>query len=182
MSPATAVVSSLAPDYQRLRQAAVVTEPYPHFAVPNFLSSTDVKAVVRDFPVLKMGGLFLPHKAQGALADLIDALGGEKFRRILGEKLGIDLSAAPTLITLRDRCQARDGQIHADSTFKLVTVLLYLNYVWPSPQGCLRILRSSTNIEDYACEIPPHGGVLACFKVQQNSWHGTSLSSTRGAT
>jgi hypothetical protein len=58
--------------------------------------------------------------------------------------------------------------------------LLYLNETWDSPEGRLRILRSSTDIEDYALEIPPEGGLLACFKVQRNSWHGhTQFVGTR---
>lgn len=172
MSQAAVCLSRLAPDYARLHQAQVASEPYPHFVVPDFLSETQVAAILRDFPVLDMKGLFLPEKAQGALAQLIDALNGAVLRGILGKKLGIDLANATTLVTLRDRCTAMDGRIHADSPFKLATALLYLNESWSSPEGCLRILRSGTNIDDYACEIPPKGGLLACFKVQDNSWHG----------
>ena len=93
-------------------------------------------------------------------------------RSVLGQKLGVDLSRAATLVTLRDRCTRKDGRIHADSSFKIATALLYLNEDWTSPKGRLRILRSETDIEDYALEIPPEGGLLACFRVQKNSWHG----------
>jgi len=172
MSHAAVRQPRIAPDYARLREAPFSSDPYPHFVVPNFLSHDQVASVLRDFPVLDMGGLFLPEKAHGALREIIDALDGPAFRRILGGKLGIDLATATTLVTLRDRCTAKDGRIHADSSFKIATALLYLNEPWSSSDGCLRILRSGTNIEDYAREIPPDGGLLACFKVQENSWHG----------
>lgn len=172
MLPTADSTVRIAPDYRRLRLAQIMAEPYPHFIVPHFLPEDSVAAVVRDFPTLAMGGLFLPGKARGALGDLIGVLQGAAFRRMLGTKLGIDLSNATTLVTLRDRCEARDGRIHADSSFKLATALLYLNESWSTSGGCLRILRSGSDIEDYALEIPPAGGLLACFKVQDNSWHG----------
>jgi SM-20-related protein len=162
----------LNPQFDRLRQADVAQEPFPHLLVPGFLPADTLSAVLRDFPALDMGGLFLPENARGALADLIEALEGQVMRDILGEKLAVDLSNTTTLVTIRDRCEARDGRIHADSSFKLATALLYLNGPWASPEGRLRILRSPTDIEDYALEIPPDGGLLACFRVQKNSWHG----------
>jgi hypothetical protein len=162
----------VAPDFHRLQQAPVAWEPYPHFLVPGFLSPDTVAAIVRDFPALDMGGLFLPEHARGALAELIEVLEGPQLRDIVSEKLQVDLSGTSTLVTLRDRCTAKDGRIHADSTFKVATALLYLNEGWVSPEGRLRILRSPTDIEDYTAEIPPEGGLLACFRVQKNSWHG----------
>jgi hypothetical protein len=172
MSALAASNLPLTPDYARLKGADVAWEPYPHFLVPDFLPPDKVAAVVRDFPELDMGGLFVPEHAHGALAELIDALEGPTLRDIVGEKLKVDLSSTTTLVTLRDRCTTKDGRIHADSTFKVATALLYLNESWASPEGRLRILRSATDIEDYAAEIPPMGGMLACFRVQKNSWHG----------
>ena len=51
-------------------------------------------------------------------------------------------------------------------------MLLYLNEPWQDGGGRLRVLRSGTDLEDYAGEVPPNGGTLFCFKVQSNSWHG----------
>jgi hypothetical protein len=172
MSSAAWPLPDTTADFARLRQAPVAREPYPHFLVPGFLRPETLSTVLRDFPVLEMGGLFLPENARGSLAELIGILEGDELRTIIGDKLGLDLTGTTTLVTIRDRCQARDGRIHADATFKRATALLYLNQSWASPEGCLRILRSSTDIEDYALEIPPEGGLLACFKVQANSWHG----------
>ena len=93
-------------------------------------------------------------------------------RGAVEEKLGLDLRGRPTLVTLRNRCQPRDGRIHADSKFKLATLLLYLNEPWMEDGGRLRILNSGEDIDDYAAEVPPDAGTLVCFKVQENSWHG----------
>jgi hypothetical protein len=56
------------------------------------------------------------------------------------------------MITVRSNCQVKDGRIHADATFKLATLLLYLNEPWVAQGGRLRVLRSDTDIEDYAAE------------------------------
>ena len=76
------------------------------------------------------------------------------------------------MATVRSCCQGKDGRIHPDSSFKLATILLYLNEPWAPQGGRLRILRSGTDLEDYSAEVPPEGGLLICFKVQPNSWHG----------
>jgi hypothetical protein len=163
---------AIAPRFGRMEEAAVTADPFPHFLVPGFLETGDAKRVAKDFPVLEMPGLFVPKNVSGAMAELIAQLESQRMRELIGRKLDVDLSNASTLITVRDRCQASDGRIHADSKFKLATALLYLNDNWPSPEGRLRLLRSPTDIDDYVAEIPPEGGLLACFRVQQNSWHG----------
>jgi Rps23 Pro-64 3,4-dihydroxylase Tpa1-like proline 4-hydroxylase len=76
------------------------------------------------------------------------------------------------MLTVRGMTSAKDGQIHADSRTKLVTVLIYLNSEWTSPGGRLRLLRSADDVEDMAVEVPPVDGNLVAFKVGPNSWHG----------
>jgi len=161
-------------DCAALRASSVTTEPFPYFVTPHFLSREDVDAAIRDFPKIDMGGLFLPESfAYGsAFARLLKELEGPQVRRIVEKKLGVDLEGKPTMITLRANCQAKDGRIHADATFKLATLLLYLNEDWADMGGRLRALRSGTDIEDYAAEVAPQGGLAFCFRVQPNSWHG----------
>lgn len=156
------------------RAAPVEAEPFPHVVVPGFLSADDVAATIGDFPRIDMGGLFVPEAAPygSAFAQLLKELEGPEVRQIVEDKLDIDLGGRPTMVTLRSRCQAKDGRIHADATFKLATLLLYLNEPWLAQGGRLRVLRSATDIEDYAAEVPPQGGLLFCFRVQANSWHG----------
>ncbi len=157
-----------------LRASAVATDPFPFFVTPNFLAREDVDAAVRDFPRIDMGGLFVPKSFPygPVFAKLLKELEGPQVRRIVEEKLKIDLEGRPTMVTLRGNCQAKDGRIHADATFKLATLLLYLNEGWADMGGRLRALRSGIDIENYAAEVAPEGGLAFCFKVQPNSWHG----------
>jgi len=161
-------------NFEALRASAVATEPFPYFVTPDVLSREDMDAVMRDFPRIDMGGLFLPESFPygPAFARLLKELEGSQVRRIVEEKLKIDLEGRPTMVTLRGACQAKDGRIHADATFKLATLLLYLNADWANAGGRLRILRSGTSIEDCAAEVAPQGGLAVCFRVQPNSWHG----------
>jgi hypothetical protein len=76
------------------------------------------------------------------------------------------------MVTVRGQCRPTDGKIHTDSTGKLVTVLLYINGGWSAPGGRLRLLRTSTDIEDYAVEVPPDAGTLLAFRCTDNAWHG----------
>jgi hypothetical protein len=165
-------LNTIIPHFDRLENAAVTAEPYPHFIVPGFLEAGDVRRLLRDFPALDMPGLFVPTNVSGSLAGLIAQLESRRMRDIISRKLDVDLTSSTTLVTLRDRCKGSDGQIHADAKFKLATALLYLNDGWQSSEGRLRVLRSATDIEDFVVEIPPEGGLLACFRVQHNSWHG----------
>ena len=61
------------------------------------------------------------------------------------------------------------------STAKRVTVLLYLNPEtadWARKDGCLRLLRNGTDIEDYAAEVPPVNGTLLVFPNGPTTFHG----------
>jgi hypothetical protein len=161
-------------NYEALEAAKVDLDPYPHFVVPNFLGPDNLKKVIRDFPDLDMAGLFLPEATHygPVFEKLLAELAGPRLRAMVSEKLDVDLTGRPALVELRSCCQAGDGQIHADSKFKLATLLLYLNEPWAPKGGRLRVLRSSTDMNDYAAEVPPEGGTLFAFKVQPNSWHG----------
>lgn len=90
----------------------------------------------------------------------------------LGDKLGIELSGKPTMVTVRGRARPTDGQIHIDSSGKLVTVLLYMNPAWEEPGGQLRLLRGPDDLDDYAVEVPPDEGTFLAFPCIPNAWHG----------
>jgi len=157
-----------------LLETPVVTDPYPYQIVPHALSSGDLEDVIRDFPKLDMGGLFLPEalKYGPRFAQLLEELQGTEFRRVVGAKFGVDLTNAPLLTTIRGCSRAKDGRIHTDAKFKVISVLLYLNDTWSGEKGRLRVLRSPDDIEDYAAEVPPEGGTLFSFQVTPNCWHG----------
>jgi SM-20-related protein len=161
-------------DYSAISETTVHDDPYPHLLVPHALSTKDLAEAIKDFPKLDMGGLFLPEAVEYGpkFAQLLEELQGTELRRILGQKYGVDLMDTPLLTTIRGCSREKDGRIHVDAKFKVVTVLLYLNNEWSGDSGRLRVLRSPDNIEDYAEEVPAEGGALFSFRVTPNCWHG----------
>ena len=90
----------------------------------------------------------------------------------VAEKFGVPIAGKPKLFTVRGRCHPKDGGIHTDSTTKIITVLLYLNPAWEADGGRLRVLRSATDLNDFAAEVPPLAGTLLAFKRSERSFHG----------
>ena len=93
-------------------------------------------------------------------------------RRAFAAKFDIDLEGRPVMITVRGHTRAKDGRIHTDSKSKLLTALIYFNDDWNAEGGRLRLLRSSSDLEDYAAEVPPDKGTLLAFRCTENAWHG----------
>jgi hypothetical protein len=161
-------------NFAALAATPVQQEPYPYMILPEFLSGDDLAAISRDFPKIDMAGLFPPETLSygPAFAQLLDLMYGERLRAAISEKFAIDLANRPTFLTVRTHARARDGQIHKDSRFKLITVLVYLNDSWAADGGRLRVLRSPDDIEDYVAEVPPDGGSCFIFRCTDNGWHG----------
>jgi len=164
-------------DYDALRAARVSPDPFPHLLLRNFLPAETLQAVVADLPALNRRGSFPPSsfKAGPMARAAMDELQGVTLKDIVAEKFGLDLSDAPTMLTLRGRTEATDGKIHRDSVSKRVTILLYLNPSnadWAGHAGCLRLLRRPDELEDYAVEVPPVDGTLLVFPNGPTTWHG----------
>lgn len=160
-----------------LRPTAVSQEPFAHVVVPGFVPPEDLRAVVAALPPMSSGGSFPPEalKLRPVVQSLVAALQGAEMRAAIARTFGLALNDAPTMLTLRGRTREKDGRIHRDSTAKLVTVLLYLNPAtesWARQEGCLRLLRSADDIEDYAVEVPPVDGTLLAFPNGPTTWHG----------
>jgi SM-20-related protein len=164
-------------DYAALRATPVATDPFAHIVVKNFVPPEALRSVRADLPPIGQRGSFpaASIKAGPAAAALIEAMEGPELRAAIAEKFGLDLTRAPTMLTIRGRTEARDGHIHTDSTAKLVTVLLYLNAdgdAFSRHEGCLRLLRWPNDLEDYAVEVPPVDGTLLVFPNGPTTWHG----------
>ena len=164
-------------DFAALNTLPVATDPFPHLVVPNFVPPATLARVVADLPEIANGGSHPPEAVRlgPAARELMSAMEGPALRAAIAERFGLDLSEAPTMVTLRGRTREKDGRIHCDSTAKRVTVLLYLNPAsedWGSHQGCLRLLRGPDDIEDYAVEVPPVEGTLLIFPNGPTTWHG----------
>lgn len=159
---------------QALRDAPVRDAPFPYFTVDQALDPEQVMDVIADFPHIPAGGSYTLADVQVGphFQRLLDAVDTPEFRRILGQKFGVDVSELPLMVTLRGHSRGKDGRIHTDSRTKVLTILIYLNASWPHETGRLRILRSKDDLDDYAAEVPAGPGQLIAFRVTENGWHG----------
>jgi len=161
-------------DLDRLREAPLSREPFDHIVVTGFIRQEALDAVHRDYPDVGRPGSFPVDSVSfgPAFDQVLEEIQSLQMADAVGAKLNVDLAGRPTMVTVRDRCRARDGQIHIDSKGKIVTVLIYMNPPWENEGGRLRLLRGPDDIEDYAMEIPPNEGTLLAFACTPNAWHG----------
>jgi hypothetical protein len=157
----------------KLAAAEFHREPYEYLVVDDFVRPEAKTGIVADFPNIEKHGSFplSTLKYGPAFAQLSSELFSKEFADAVGAKFSMDLSPYPTMLTVRGWCDSSDGQIHTDSTSKVITVLLYLNPEWKSDGARLRLLRSK-NLDDYAAEVAPTMGSLIIFKRSERSWHG----------
>lgn len=164
-------------DYTKLNATPVAVNPFPHVVVPGFVPPASLDAVLADLPLLAKRGSFPVDavKLGPNATALMEAMEGPTLRAAIEQIFGLDLCDSPTMVTLRGWTSDRDGRIHCDSLAKRVTVLLYLNRetdAWSRQEGCLRLLRGPTNLENFAVEVPPVNGTLLVFPNGPTTWHG----------
>ncbi len=165
-------------DYAKLLATPVAGDPFTHVVVPQFVPPASLERVLADLPPLNKRGSFPPDSVRlgPAARDLMQAMEGPELRGAIAGMFGLELTGAPTMVTLRGWTSERDGRIHCDSLAKRVTVLLYLNRpggeAWARQEGCLRLLRGPGDLEDYAVEVPPVDGTLLVFPNGPTTWHG----------
>lgn len=161
-------------DLKRIRNAPVKTEPYPYFVVEQAIRSADAPKVAEDFPEIdRPGAIDVDTTDFGpSFQALLDDLKSDRFRRLIGEKLDVDLDGKDILINVRGQMRLTDGNIHTDTPSKLVTVLVYFNAPGEMDRTSLRILRNGRDLDDFVEEIPPRLGNMVVFKVTPNCWHG----------
>ena len=164
-------------DFEGLAATEISADPFPHLVMRGFVRPERLTGVVADLPPLGARGSFPIESVRLGpnAARLMDDMKGERMRRIIAGKFGLDLDDAPVMLTLRGRTDARDGKIHCDSLAKRVTILLYLNpasEAWARQDGCLRLLRGPDDLENYAVEVPPVDGTLLVFPNGPTTWHG----------
>jgi len=161
-------------DIDRLRAAALVSDPFDFVVVEEFLRPEALGSVVADFPQIRGHGSYPVESLEygSAFARLVAALTGAELRRAVEEKFIVDLNNRPTLLTLRGRSDGKDGRIHTDAASKIITLLLYMNPVWEHAEGRLRLLRGPGDLDDYATEVPPLAGTMLAFRRSERSFHG----------
>lgn len=161
-------------DLARFAETPLAREPYEHVVVPGFVRAGALAGIRASYPAIDQPGSF-PVNGLGygeGFAKLLAELEGPALRAAVEAKFGIDLAGRPTIVTARGQCGERDGNIHTDSKSKLITMLIYLNEPWEPSGGRLRLLRSPADIEDYAVEVPPEGGLMLAFRRGARSFHG----------
>ena len=161
-------------DLARFAATPLVRQPFDHLVVPGFIAAAALPGLNADFPAIAPGGSYPTEalKYGGAFAALVAEIESDAMRRAFAAKFDIDLEGRPVMITVRGHTRAKDGRIHTDSKSKLLTALIYFNDDWNAEGGRLRLLRSSSDLEDYAAEVPPDKGTLLAFRCTENAWHG----------
>jgi len=164
-------------DYAAFEETPVAENPFTHLVVRDFLPPDALARIHAEMPRRDRGGSFPPQALPlgPAAKALMRELEGPVLRRAIAGKFGLALDDAPSMLTIRLATRQKDGQIHTDSRAKRVTALLYLNPpsdAFEKQDGCLRLMRSPTDLEDYAVEVPPTNGTLLVFPNSPTSWHG----------
>ena len=161
-------------DLDRFRATPLERDPFEHLVVPQFIDSDSMAELERDFPSVPKAGSFpLSELSSGPAFDrLVDQLHGDALSKAVESKFEIDLTGRPTMLTVRGHARAKDGRIHTDSTWKLVTLLIYMHGAWPHEGGHLRLLRSPKSLDDYFADIRPEHATGVFFRCTENAWHG----------
>ncbi len=161
-------------DLDAFRRTSITREPFDFLIVPGFLKPRHAASVGCDFPDIGHTGLLPVGEVTygSAFAALIDEIRSAELSRAFSEKFGLDLRPEQLMITVRGRCDAKDGRIHTDSVAKRVTALLYLNESWEAAGGRLRLLGRADDLEDVVAEVPPMAGTLVAFRRTDRSFHG----------
>ena len=159
---------------EKFKATPLTRDPFDFIVVPGFLRQESRDALNSDFPNITKPGSFPVSEVEcgSNFEALLNELQGPEFTAVVAEKFGVDLSGRPTMVTVRGRCQQKDGRIHTDTETKIITLLIYMNQSWDNDTGRLRLLRSADDLNDMITEIPPEWGTLLAFRRSDNSYHG----------
>ncbi len=149
-------------------------DPFDFLIAEGVMSPDTLAKVNQDYPQIDLPANFKPEDLQygPAFKQLLEELNSPEFQAAVERKFGVSLANTEKTITVRKYSELSDGNIHTDHWSKVITVLLYFNPEWTQQGGKLRLLRSKTDIEDYAAEATPIGGTLLAFRRSNNSFHG----------
>ncbi len=161
-------------DFAALEATPLQRDPFDYIVVPDFIRREAREAIEKDFPEIHGPANFRLEEVKPgpAFEAFLEELQGPEMAQRIAAKFGVDLEGKSTTITVRRYAQASDGNIHTDSWTKVITILVYFNREWTHETGALRMLRSPTDIEDYAAEVPPLSGTLLGFRRSESSFHG----------
>lgn len=161
-------------DFAAFDRTPLRRDPYEHLVVSGFVRPEAAAAIGRDFPQIEDAGSHpIDDVTFGPAFDAFwQEVRSDAFRERFARKFGVDLTGHSLMATVRELVEPTDGAIHTDSKTKVVTILVYFNDAWPHAGGRLRILRSGTDLEDYADEVSPLTGTMVAFRRSERSFHG----------
>jgi Rps23 Pro-64 3,4-dihydroxylase Tpa1-like proline 4-hydroxylase len=157
-----------------LEKTKLESSPFEHVVVKDFIGIDAIKEINRDYPEIHDPKNFqIEDLSFGpGFEQFLTELQSDEVREVVGQKFGVDLTGKPAQITVRRLCESNDGKIHTDSRTKIISALVYFNEEWPHEGGQLRLLRSDSDVEDYAVEVPPKAGTMLAFRRCDHSYHG----------
>jgi Rps23 Pro-64 3,4-dihydroxylase Tpa1-like proline 4-hydroxylase len=149
-------------------------DPFDFLIAREILSAEDLERVNQDYPGIDTPANFKPQDLRygPAFRQLLAEIDSPAFEAAVERKFDISLENTEKTITVRKYSELSDGNIHTDHWSKVITVLLYFNREWQHEGGKLRLLRSKTDIEEYAAEVAPVNGNLLAFRRSHKSFHG----------
>lgn len=149
-------------------------DPFDFLITQDVLSAASLKQINDDYPAIEIPANFKPADLNygPAFQQLLEDVDSAEFQAAVERKFGVDLDNTTKTITVRKYSEMSDGNIHTDHWSKVITVLIYFNEEWYQEGGKLRMLRSKTDIEDFAAEAIPVGGTLLAFRRCNKSFHG----------
>lgn len=162
-------------DEHAIAAAPLLTTPYEYAFVPAAIPNRFLDEVLTDAPKIPDRGSYgLPDLKRGPrFEQVIQDLLSPRFRRLVEQKMNMDLSNNPPVILMMGNTTGHynEGYAHPDSRHKIVTVIVGFTREWPFERGRLRVLNSPDR-NDYAFEFSPEFGSMLMFKVSDKSWHG----------
>ncbi len=149
-------------------------DPFDFLIAEGVMSDETLDKVNRDYPAIDLPANFKPEDLEygPSFKQLLEEVDSDEFQAAVENKFGVDLNNTTKTITVRKYSEMSDGNIHTDHPSKVMTVLIYFTREWNQEGGRLRMLRSKTDIEDYAAEATPIGGTLLAFRRSNKSYHG----------
>lgn len=149
-------------------------DPFDFLIAEGVMSDEALDEVNQDYPAIDIPANFKPEDLEygPSFKRLLEEVDSEEFQAAVENKFGVDLHNTTKTITVRKYSEMSDGNIHTDHPSKVMTVLIYFSKEWTQEGGKLRMLRSKTDIEDYAAEATPIGGTLLAFRRSNKSYHG----------
>lgn len=162
-------------DEDAIRTAELRRDPYDFAFVDQAIKPALKERVLKDSPEIPWRGSYAMRQLRygPGFAAVLRELRSDQLRRLVGEKLEMDLSNCPASIVMMGNTTGayNEGYAHPDSSHKKATVIVGFSREWPYSRGQFRVLRSDDR-KDCAFEFPPLIGKMLMFRVCDHSWHG----------